>query len=212
MGFYSEHILPRCIDAALSRPPVMEARARVTAGLQGDVLELGFGSGLNLPYYPPEVRNIIAVDPSRLARKLARKRIAACAIPLRWLDTHSPRLPLPDASLDAVLTTFTLCTVPEVAETLRELRRVLRPCGKLHFLEHGRSPDARVHAWQERLTPVQRRIAGGCHLNRPIDDLVRAAGFCLDSLQTYYMEGPRPLAYMFEGRACACARDASKPC
>jgi SAM-dependent methyltransferase len=205
MGFYSEHILPRCIDSALSAPAIMAARSRVTRGLSGTVLEIGFGSGLNLPYYPAAVTSIIALDPSMTARKLAARRIAASPIPITWLET--PLSQLADASVDAALTTFTLCTLPDLENALRELQRVLRHCGKLHFLEHGRSPDASVVRWQNRLNPLQRRVAGGCQLNRPIDDLLRAAGFCLDALDTYYMpDTPRPFAHMFEGIACACGR------
>lgn len=205
MGLYTDHILPRCIDFALSRPPILELRARVTQGLSGRVLEVGFGSGLNLPYYPREVTQIWALDPSPAAQPLSAARRAASPLPLDWITpTPDGRLPLADGAVDAVLSTFTLCTIAEIAPALRELYRVLKPCGKLHFLEHGKSPDAGVARLQSFFTPLQRKVAGGCHLNRPIDDLLREAGFCLDALQTYYLPGPKLATYMFEGVACAC--------
>jgi SAM-dependent methyltransferase len=204
MGFYTDHILPRCIDFALSRPPILEARARITRGLLGDVLEIGFGSGLNLPYYPAEVRKVVALEPSRVALKVARERIAASAIPVEALALSGSRIDLPDASIDAALSTFTLCTIDDLTASLRELRRVLRPRGLLHFLEHGRSPDARVARMQDRLNPLQRFAAGGCNLNRRIDDQLRDAGFCLEAVDNYYLPGPKFSAYMFEGRAHSC--------
>ena len=205
MGFYTDHILPRCVDFALSRPPILELRARVTRGLSGRVLEVGFGSGLNLPYYPPEVTQILALDPSPSALPLSAARRAASTIPLEWIAPSAEgRLPLADGALDAVLSTFTLCTIPEIGPALRELYRVLKPGGQLHFLEHGRSPDARVARLQDVFTPLQRRVAGGCHLNRAIDVLLRDAGFCVDALQTYYMAGLKPATHMFEGVARAC--------
>ena len=205
MGLYTDHILPRCIDFTLSRPPILELRARVTQGLSGRVLEVGFGSGLNLPYYPPEVTQIWALDPAPAAPSLSAARRAASPVPVEWIAlTEEERLPLEDGAVDAVLSTFTLCTIPQIAPALRELYRVLKPRGKLHFLEHGRSPDARVARLQHFFTPLQRKVAGGCHLNRPIDDLLREAGFCLDALQTYYLPGPKLATHMFEGVACAC--------
>jgi SAM-dependent methyltransferase len=209
MSLYADHILPRCIDFALSRPPILELRARAARELEGRVLEIGFGSGLNLPYYPSAVTQILALDPAPAAQRLSRKRISACAIPLQWLALAGDTLPLPTASVDAVLSTFTLCTIADVEATLVELKRVLKACGKLHFVEHGRSHEPNVARWQERLTPLQKRVAGGCHLDRPIADLLRNAGFCLDRLDTYYMPGPRISAYIYEGVACACRKDAT---
>jgi len=208
MGLYTDHILPRCIDFALSRPPILELRARVTQGLAGRVLEVGFGSGLNLPYYPREVTHVWALDPALLAPSLSAARRAASPLPVEWLTlTTDRRLPLADGAVDAVLSTFTLCTIPEIGPALRELYRVLKPCGKLHFLEHGLSPEARVARLQHFFTPLQRKLAGGCHLDRPIADLLRDAGFCLDALRNYHLPGPKPATYMFEGVACACRRN-----
>lgn len=205
MSLYSDHILPRCIDFALTRPPILELRERVTRDLRGEVLEIGFGSGPNLTYYPEAVTQIFALDPARHAQTMSRRRISARGIPVHWLPLpDSGQIPLPDHSVDSVLSTFTLCTIPRLEGALAELRRVLRPAGKLHFLEHGRSPRRRVAYLQDRLTPLQRRVAGGCHLNRPIDVLLRDAGFCLDALNTFDLPGFGLAAFMFEGVARVC--------
>jgi SAM-dependent methyltransferase len=210
MGFYSDHILPRCIDFALSRPRILTLRERVSAGLSGRVLEIGVGSGLNLPYYPAGVSELVALEPSLTARKLAQPRVGAARFPITWLELNGPTLQLPAASVDCVLSTFTLCTIPDVQAALRELKRVLRPCGKLFFLEHGRSPNPGVARWQDRLTPINKLVGGGCHLNRPIADLLRDAGFCLDALQTYYIDGPKLGSFLYEGVACACNQSAAQ--
>jgi ubiquinone/menaquinone biosynthesis C-methylase UbiE len=204
MGFYTEHIVPRCTDFVLSRPQILKLRQRVAQGLTGDVLEIGFGSGLNLPYYPTSVKRVLAIEPSTVGRKLAQRRVQASAVPVEWSGLDGEHLMLDDASADCALTTFTLCTIPDVQTALRELRRVIRPGGMLHFLEHGRSPDPKVAKWQDRLTPLQQRMAAGCHLNRPTADLLRAAGFCLDQLDNYYLPGPKFAAYISEGRARRC--------
>lgn len=204
MSFYSEQVVPRCNDFMLSRAPILKLRERVVNGLSGDVLEIGFGSGLNVPYYPKAVTHVHAIEPSPIARKLAQRRVQESAVPIEWSGLDGERLELPDASVDAALTTFTLCTIPNVDAALRELRRVLKPGGMLHFLEHGRSPDTNVAKWQDRLTPLQKRLAAGCHLNRATADLLRAAGFCLDQLDNYYLPGPRFAGYISEGRARRC--------
>ena len=161
MSFYERHVLPRCIDFSLSRAPVMKARARVLRGLYGEVLEIGFGSGLNLPFYPAEVTRVFAIDPSEGARKLAEPRLDSAAVQVEWSELDGQELALPTESIDCALSTFTLCTIPDLPHALAELRRVLKPRGVLHFLEHGRSPEGDVARWQDRLTPLQRRIAGG---------------------------------------------------
>ncbi len=201
MSFYEDHILPRCVELTLSTRPVRRARERVVAALSGEVLEIGFGSGLNVPYYPSAVTKVHAVDPSALGQKLAAKRLAASPVAVEWSGLDGEKLQLPDASVDAVLSTFTLCTIPDVGRALAELRRVLRPAGTLHFLEHGRSPDASIAKWQDRLTPVQKFFAGGCHLNRDVSVILRAAGFSIDALSNYYMRGPKVGTYLYEGRA-----------
>jgi SAM-dependent methyltransferase len=205
MGLYSEQFVPRCTDFMLSRPPILEARARITRGLRGVVLEIGFGSGRNLPYLPNEVTKLLAVEPSTVAKRLAQQRIAESSVPVEWRGLDGQRLTLEDGSVDCALSTFTLCTIPDLDAALRELRRVIKIGGAFHFLEHGRSPDASVAKWQDRLTPLQKRIAAGCHLNRALPDRVREAGFCIDALDAYYMPGPKLAAYFFEARARRCA-------
>jgi ubiquinone/menaquinone biosynthesis C-methylase UbiE len=165
------------------------------------VLEVGFGSGLNVPHYPPTVRRVRAVDPATVGRQLAADRVAASSIPVEHVGLDGARLPLDDSSVDSVLSTWTMCTIPDIEGALSEIRRVLRPGGTLHFLEHGRAPDPSVVKWQDRLDPIQQRLFGGCHLNRPIDDLVRDSGLRIATIENYYLKGPKPLGYMYEGRA-----------
>jgi SAM-dependent methyltransferase len=201
MSWYTDQVLPRLVDVVLSPREFTEIRARVAAGLEGEVLEVGFGSGRNVPHYPAAVTRVRAVDPATVGRRLAAARVASSPVPVEYVGLDGQSLPLDTASVDHVLTTWTLCTIPDVARALAEIVRVLRPGGRLHFVEHGRSPDPRVARWQDRLTPLQRRIAGGCHLNRPIDELVTGSGLTLSSLSTYSMKGPRAFGYTFEGVA-----------
>lgn len=201
MGFYGDQILPRLEDRVMRGEQYARLRARVTAALAGEVLEVGFGSGLNVPYYPPGVKRVRAVDPATVGRKLAATRVAACAAPVEYIGVDARALPLEDASVDHVVSTWTLCTIPDVDLALAEVRRVLRTGGALHFVEHGLSPDAQVARAQDRFTPFQRRLAGGCHLNRPIDRLVTDAGLELTRLDNYYLKGARAWAYTFEGVA-----------
>jgi ubiquinone/menaquinone biosynthesis C-methylase UbiE len=201
MGWYADRVLPRITDVALRGAEFTSARARVCARLEGEVLEVGFGSGRNVPHYPTQVTHLRAVDPSTVGRRLAAGRVAASPVPVDYVGLDGEQLPLDDASVDQVLTTWTLCTIPDIDRALAEMCRVLRPGGSLHFVEHGRSPEARVSRWQDRLTPVQRRVFGGCHLNRPIDALISAAGLRLEQLDNYYARAPKPFGYMFEGLA-----------
>jgi ubiquinone/menaquinone biosynthesis C-methylase UbiE len=201
VGFYEREVLPRFVDVALRGKQFERLRARVASRLEGEVLEVGFGSGRNVPHYPPTVTRVQAVDPAVAGRKLAAKRVAASGVPVEYVGLDGERLPADDASVDHVLTTWTLCTIPDVDRALGEIRRVLRPGGSLQFLEHGRAPDEKVRRWQDRLTPVQRRIAGGCHLNRAIDRLVSDAGLRVDRLDTYYLKGPKAFGFMYEGTA-----------
>lgn len=201
MGFYERRILPHIIDRVLGTGECKKYRKRTAAGLSGVVLEVGFGSGLNLPFYPEQVERIHAIDPSEVGRKLAAGRIAACPIPVEFAGLDGQRLPLPDASVDAVLSTWTLCTIPDVDAALAEMLRVLKPGAALHFLEHGRSADPAVARWQDRLNPIEKLVGGGCNLNRSIDRHVEGAGFRVDALDNFYMKGPRAFGYMYAGRA-----------
>ena len=201
MGLYEEQVLPRFIDLALSGRAMEQLRARAATGLDGEVLEVGFGSGRNVPHYPQAVTHVSAVDPATVGRTLAAKRVAASTVPVDYVGLDGQRLPVDSGSVDHVLTTWTLCTIPDAGRALQEIRRVLRVGGTLHFMEHGRSPEPRVAAWQDRLTPVQKRLFGGCHLNRPIDRLVADSGLEVTAMDNFYMKGPKALGYMFAGTA-----------
>jgi SAM-dependent methyltransferase len=189
MGFYGEQVLPRVTNLACGRKSTAPLRQRVCEQLAGHVVEIGFGSGLNIPFYPAEVTDVAAVEPADVGWQLAAKRVAATAVPMRRAGLDGQALPFPDASFDAAVSTWTLCTIPDVAAALRELRRVLKPGGTLHFVEHGLAPDERVRAWQHRFEPLQKRVAGGCHLTRPIIDLLSAAGFSITEVEVFYERG-----------------------
>jgi ubiquinone/menaquinone biosynthesis C-methylase UbiE len=201
VGFYDDQVLPRAINVMLGNRECQKLRTRAVAGLEGDVLEVGFGSGLNVPLYPEGVTRVLAVDPATVGRALAAERVAASPVPVEYVGLNGETLPLANESVDHALTTWTLCTIPDVHRALTEIRRVLRPGGTLHFLEHGRSSDAKVAKWQDRITPIQRRIGGGCHLNRPIDDLITAADFDITREDHFTMRGPKTLGTMYEGVA-----------
>jgi ubiquinone/menaquinone biosynthesis C-methylase UbiE len=189
------------MDRVLGTPEVNARRALVCHGLHGRVLEIGFGSGLNLRHYPAEVTEILVVEPSESALRLAGPRTAAISAALERVGSDGARLDLPDGSVDCVLSTYTLCTIPSVDAALEEVCRVLKPGGALHFLEHGRAPTESVRRWQHRLHPVHSRIAGGCHLDRAIDNLITDAGLMIGELDTGYGDGPRPFSYLYRGRA-----------
>ncbi len=189
------------IDVALRGADFSRVRARVAAQLDGQVLEIGFGSGLNVPHYPSGLTQVLAVDPATAGRKLAAERVRKSGVPVEFAGLDAGNLPADDASVDHVLSTWTLCTVPNAAAALTEIRRVLRPGGSLHFAEHGLAPDPKVATLQRRLTPLQRRLFGGCHLDRAIDELISAAGLELVRMDTYYMTGLRAIGYTFEGTA-----------
>jgi SAM-dependent methyltransferase len=189
MGLYGERILPRLIDVGCGMKAAQPLRRRVCEGLAGDVVELGFGSGHNVPFYPPGVARVAAVEPADLGWKLAAKRLGATSVPVQRSGLDGQSLPFADDSFDAALSTWTLCTIPDVASALREVRRVLKPGGALHFVEHGLAPDEGVRRWQRRLEPVQKRLFGGCHLTRPIVDLLTSAGFKITELDVFYEDG-----------------------
>lgn len=202
MGLYQEQLLPRFQDVVMARKATREPRARVCAGLRGEVVEVGFGTGLNAAYYPSEVSTVFAVEPSSLCMRLAQRRIARSSARVEPAGLDGQRLDLPSDRFDAALSTWTLCTIPEVMLALSELRRVLKNGGSFHFIEHGHAPDPKVARWQQRLEPLQKRIAGGCHLTRDIPRLIRDAGFTIEHLDTYYFHGdPRTFGHTFEGRA-----------
>jgi ubiquinone/menaquinone biosynthesis C-methylase UbiE len=203
MGWYVDRVVPRVVDVALRGKELDRIRARVCAALDGEVLEVGFGSGLNVPHYPPAVRRVRAVDPATAGRRLAAGRVAASRVPVEYVGLDGEQLPLEDGSVDHVLTTWTLCTIPHVDRALEEVRRVLRPGGSLHFVEHGLAPQPGVAKWQHRLTPIQKRVLGGCHLDRPIDGLIEGAGLRLTALDTYFARGPKAFTHLFEGTATA---------
>ena len=201
MGFYSDQILPRATDVIMAAKQLGPIRARVSAELDGEVLEVGFGSGLNIAHYPSAVHRVRAVDPATLGRKLAAKRLATSPTPVEFAGLDGQHLPVDSQSVDHVLATWTLCSIPQPERALAEICRVLRPGGRFHFAEHGRSPDPKVARWQDRLTPIQRRLAGGCHLNRPIQALIEASGLELAKIANYHLQGPKAFGYMYEGVA-----------
>jgi SAM-dependent methyltransferase len=189
MGLYGEHVLPRVVDVLCGMKNSEPLRRRVCTGLEGSVVELGFGSGHNAPFYPDTVERVAAIEPADLGWKLAEKRLRATRVPVERAGLDGQSLPFGDDSFDTALSTWTLCTIPDVATALSEVRRVLKPGGTLHFVEHGLAPDERVRVWQHRLEPVQKRVFGGCHLTRPIVDLLTAAGFTITELDVFYEDG-----------------------
>ena len=201
MGVYARYVLPPLIDLAMRGSQLSDERRRIVPQARGRVIEIGFGSGLNLPFYGPEVKTLAAVDPSRELWSRARSRVARASFAIVFTHASAERLPFGDGTFDTAVTTWTMCSIPDAAAALREMKRVLIPGGRLLFVEHGRAPDARVRTWQDRLTPLWRRLAGGCHLNRPIDDLVTAAGFRTVQLDRGYGIGPRPFVYLYRGIA-----------
>jgi ubiquinone/menaquinone biosynthesis C-methylase UbiE len=202
MGFYAQYVLPRLIDVVMRNRETARLRATWIPHARGEVLEVGIGSGLNLPFYSSEVRHIYGVDPSAELQRMARKRAAREPTSVEFLS-QSAEEPLAFAteSIDTIVLTWTLCSIANAPKALEQMKRVLKTSGRLIFLEHGRAPDPGVVVWQDRLTPIWKRIAGGCHLNRKVDALILAAGFRIVELQTSYLPGPRPMTYTYQGFA-----------
>jgi ubiquinone/menaquinone biosynthesis C-methylase UbiE len=201
MGFYSDIILPRLCDLAMRNKELMPIRERVIGAAEGRVLEIGVGSGMNLPFYRPPVREVLALEPAPRLVAMARRVSRGATMPISFVEASAEAIPLDEHSVDSIVTTWTLCSIPQAATALAEMRRVLRPGGRLLFVEHGLAPDEGVRRWQDRLTPVWRRLAGGCHLNRPIRSMIEGAGFRIDRIETGYIPGPRPMTFMYEGSA-----------
>lgn len=201
MGFYEDRVLPRIITKTCGMPAMDKLRRRACAPLTGTVVEIGFGSGFNVGQYPPAVTAVAAVEPSDGGWRLGAERIAASAVPIMRSGLDGQRLPFDDASADSALSTFTLCTIPDLPAALAELRRVVKPGGTFAFLEHGRAPDANVRRWQRRLEPVQKRIGGGCHLTRDIPAMITDAGWEIVDVDSFYGMTPKAFAAFTLGAA-----------
>ncbi len=201
MNFYEQWILPRLIDVAMRNKEATRYRSRIVPQARGSVLEIGVGSGLNLPFYGARVEQLYALDPSEELLTMARKKARGMVLPIKFITHSGEAIPLDTGSVDTVVTTWTLCTIPDPVQALKEMRRVLKPDGIMLFAEHGLAPEANVRGWQRRLNPLWRRIAGGCNLDRKIDQLMQTAGFQITAIKTDYAKGPRPMSYVYAGQA-----------
>ncbi|MGV9838497.1 class I SAM-dependent methyltransferase [Nocardia niigatensis] len=203
MGIYEDRVLPRLVDLCCGSKQMDAERRLACAGLHGRVVEIGFGSGRNVPFYPAAVHSVSAVEPADLGWRLAAERIAAATVPVERAGLDGQALPFDDDSFDSALSTWTLCTIPDVGTALAEVRRVLASGGTFHFVEHGLAPDAGVRKWQQRLNPIQMALAGGCHINRDIRGLIEDAGFEIRDIDQYYQQGPKPWVALSVGTAVA---------
>jgi ubiquinone/menaquinone biosynthesis C-methylase UbiE len=202
LGFYARHVLPRIINLAMRNKEITRLRAAWIPQARGDVLEIGIGSGLNLPFYSSEVKRVFGVDPSLELQRMARERAAGQPVNVEFLSQSAEDpIPLPSDSVDTIVMTWTLCSIPNAAKALEQMKRVLKRSGQLIFVEHGRAPDRSVAVWQDRLNPTWKRIGGGCNLNRKVDDLIIEAGFHIADLKKFYLRGPRPMTYTYQGLA-----------
>lgn len=201
MSFYQRYTIPRLTHLAMRQKQLLPFRQRVIGAAEGRVLEIGIGSGLNFPLYGGTVTSLIGLEPSCELLNMARPRAEAAAAPITLLDGSAETIPLDSGSIDTVVTTWTLCTIPNAAQALGEMRRVLRPGGALLFVEHGRAPEPSVAGWQDRFDPLWSRLAGGCHLNRKMDDLIGANGFRIEAMENARIPGPRTHTYLYQGRA-----------
>jgi len=202
MAFYTERVLPYLVHWSMRQDIFSAYRRRVISAAQGRVLEIGVGSGLNFALYGVAATRVIGLDPSRKLLSIARAAPQTATSPrIEVIEASAEAIPLEDKSIDTVVSTWTLCTIPDVRFALGEIRRVLRPSGRLLFVEHGRSPDQKVRRWQDRLTPLWKRVGGGCHLNRPIGELLEQSGLRIEQIETGYMKGPKLMTFMYEGTA-----------
>lgn len=202
MGFYARHVLPRIIDLAMRNKETTRLRAAWIPQARGDVLEVGIGSGLNLPFYSSEVKRVYGVDPSLELQRMARERAVGRIVNVEFLSQSAEEpLPLPNESMDTIVMTWTLCSIANAPRALEQMKRVLKPSGHLIFVEHGRAPDRGVAVWQDGLNPTWKLIGGGCNLNRKVDDVITKAGFHITDLRTFYLPGPRPMTYTYQGLA-----------
>ena len=201
MAFYRDVLLPRLCHLSMRNRRLLPYRKRAIGLAEGRVLEIGVGSGLNFPFYGARVRQILALEPAPQLIAMARQVADSGAVPVTFIEASAEAIPIDDNSIDTVVMTWTLCSIPQAIDAVAEMRRVLRPGGRLVFVEHGLAPDKSVRWWQDRLTPAWRRLSGGCHLNRPIRNMIEASGFSVDRLEMGYMPGPKPLAFIYEGSA-----------
>ena len=201
MGFYQNQLVPCLINLSMRQRNLAAYRHRVVPAAEGRVLEIGVGSGLNLPFYTQKAELVMGLDPSPKLLSMARRAARPASIPFDFIEGSAEAIPLEDGSVDTVVTTWTLCSIADASRSLHEMHRVLKPAGSLLFVEHGRAPEPNVRRWQDRLTPVWKRVGGGCHLNRAIGTLIESAGFQFERIETGYMRGPRPMTFMYEGSA-----------
>ncbi|HYC00124.1 MAG TPA: class I SAM-dependent methyltransferase [Candidatus Limnocylindrales bacterium] len=202
MGLYARYVLPHLLDYAMRDKCIMRQRGKIVPLAHGRVLEVGIGSGLNLSFYDKSrLQKLIGLDPSPELGRIARRRAQETGLDVEWLPLSGEKIPLEDASVDSIVITYTMCTIPDVHSALLEMRRVLRSGGQMFFCEHGRAPDESVRKWQDRLNPLWGRISGGCRLNRDVPRIVQDAGFHVASLETMYLPGPRPMTFNYWGTA-----------
>ena len=201
MGFYQDRVVPHLINLAMHNRQLLPYRERVISAARGRVLEIGIGAGMNIPLYRPQTRELLGLEPAPRLVSMAQQAAKAAARPVVLIEGTGEAIPLDDASVDTVISTWTLCSIPDAARALREMRRVLKPGGRLLFVEHGLAPEPGVQRWQNWLTPAWKRLGGGCHLNRPIRRLIEEAGFHIERLDTGYLAGRNPMTFMYEGSA-----------
>ena len=201
MGLYQNYIVPWLTHLSMQQAQLVPYRSRVVSGATGQVLEIGIGSGLNLPFYSQSVKQIFGIDPSPKLLEMAHEATRQSSLPVELMEGSAEAIPIGNANIDTVVTTWTMCSIPNLDQALEEIRRVLRPGGKLLFVEHGLSPEPRVRWWQDCLTPLWTHLSGGCHLNRPIEEAIKRGGFSIERLDKGYLRGPKIMTFMYEGHA-----------